>query len=97
MAPGSHWAIVHMHVGMQEGGKPKTKAPHPAARSAFPIIRTDPAVSQGVPRGLCCQIPHSTEQREGLSQGIPRLTSNLIHGDFDQKTHQIRVSLSPVL
>lgn len=87
-------AVVHMRVcvRMQGGGRSQTKTPHPSVCSAVSIRGTELAVSQEVLRGLCCHFLCSTEEKEGLSQGSPRLTSNHIHGDFAQKTYQVRVS-----
>lgn len=75
-------ALVHMYarVCIQGTGGPKIK-PHTSQCYQQSARGTELAESQELPCGLCCNFPHSAEEREGLSEGSPRLTSNHIHGE----------------
>lgn len=90
-------ALVHVHVHvrvcMQGGQRVLKQSPTPLSVFRVSTGGTELAVSHEVPRGLCCHFPRSTEEREGLSQGSPRPTSNQIHGDFAQKNDQVRALL----
>lgn len=87
-------ALVHMYVCvcMQGDRRAGNKAPQlPCYQES--VRGTDPAESQEIPCGLCCHFPHCAEEREGLSEDSPRLTSDHILGeDLAQKTCQVQVS-----
>lgn len=84
--PGNHWHLCTcMYVCAWKGQEGQKQSPTPPSVTSR---GTEQAESQEDPCGLCCNFPHNAEEREGLSEGSPRLTSNHIHGeDLAQKIY----------